>query len=372
MRSARLAAALLSTAALVVTSGCNEEALSRSPDAGPPPAGLTPEQASMVLARVGDTTITLADFAAQLERLNRQDRLRYQSKKMRRELLQQMIDVALLAQEARRRGLDETPHVQEAIRQLLRDAMVARAHAGLRAADITPAEVRAYYEANEERFREPERRRVAAIVMKERAAAEEVLAKAKEATDPKAWGELYQAHSVDAPAERDDKDAPELAGDRGLVGPPGDQKGNNANVPDAVRRAVFALKSHGDVAGELVEAEGAFYIVRLSGLAKGHTRSLAEADNAIRAALLQERAREREEKMEAELRERFPVHIDERALSGVTLPAGLDAYRPYWEGDAGAPPGASAAPAGSAPPAGSAGEQAPPAASAPATAPGAP
>src|SRR5690606_28209332 len=128
------------------------------------------------VARVGDRTITLGDYALLLERMNNIDRARYQSKKRRRDLLQEMIDIELLAQEARRRGLDKNPEVQDAIRQILRDAMRSRIHDTVRAPGRIPAdEIKAYYEAHLEDFREPERRGVAAIVLGDPAIAAEVL-----------------------------------------------------------------------------------------------------------------------------------------------------------------------------------------------------
>src|SRR4051812_22176008 len=54
---------------------------------------LTPEQAKQVLARVGDDTITLGDYAAALEHMDQFDRLRYQSPERRKELLDEMITV---------------------------------------------------------------------------------------------------------------------------------------------------------------------------------------------------------------------------------------------------------------------------------------
>src|SRR5512140_3180105 len=103
--------------------GCNEAPLKQAPpDAGPPVAGLTAEQAARTVAKVGDRTITLGDFARTLERMDQFDRLRYQSKDRRRELLEEMIDVELLAAEARRLGIDKEPDAQDAIRQILRDA----------------------------------------------------------------------------------------------------------------------------------------------------------------------------------------------------------------------------------------------------------
>lgn len=177
------------TAALFV--GCNEPAVTppAAPDAGPAAAGLTAEQAARVVAKVGDRVLTLGDFAATLERMDQFDRLRYQTKERRRELLEEMINVELLAAEARRLGLDKQPETQDAVRQILRDAMVAKARKGLPApGDIPAADVRAYYEANKDKFDEPERRRVAAIVFTDKKTAEKVLEDAGENHDTRCMG----------------------------------------------------------------------------------------------------------------------------------------------------------------------------------------
>ncbi|RYE88702.1 MAG: hypothetical protein EOO75_13010 [Myxococcales bacterium] len=82
------------------------------------PGNLPPEEAARVLARVGDRTITLGDYAAALERMNDFDRMRYQAPDKRRELLNEMIDFELLALEARRQGLDKSPELIAAQRRL--------------------------------------------------------------------------------------------------------------------------------------------------------------------------------------------------------------------------------------------------------------
>src|SRR6185312_12961413 len=118
--------------------GCNDEPLKQaSSDAGAPVAGLSPDQAARVVAKVGDRTITLGDFARAVERMDQYDRLRYQSKERRHELLEEMIDVQLLADEAKRRGLDKDHETEDALRMILRDAMLAQAREGL----PTPAQL---------------------------------------------------------------------------------------------------------------------------------------------------------------------------------------------------------------------------------------
>jgi len=310
----------LGTALLLLgLAACNERALDKNAraDAGPPlPAGLRPEQASQVLARVGERTITLGDYAATLERMDQFDRLRYQSPERRKELLDEIVDAELLAQDARKRKLDQAPETQQAIRQILRDAILADARKGVPPpADIPASEIRAYYDAHRNEFREPERRRVAHIVVKDKETAAKVLAAAKSGTE---WGELFRKDSLDAKTTA--SEPAELAGDLGLVGPPGDERGDNPRVRPEVRAAVFEIDAIGHVLDRVVPSADGFQIVRMIGKSDAHDRTLAEADRSIRVALLQAKMDAREKELEDELRKQFPVVVDEQALAKVGVP----------------------------------------------------
>jgi peptidyl-prolyl cis-trans isomerase C len=309
-------------AASLLSAACNEKALDRAKrgDGGVVPGGLTAEQAALVVAKVGDRVITLGDYAATLERMDQFDRLRYQSPERRRELLDEIIDVELLAQDARRKKLDQQPETQQAIRQVLRDALLAEARHGLPApADLSADEIRAYFQTHRDDFREPERRRVAHIVVKDKETAAKVLPLAKKASS-KEWGNLFLKYSLDAPKKGGPAPPLEMAGDLGIVGPPGDTRGDNPRVPPAVRAAAFELGSIGEVLGRAVQDEGGFHVVRLMGKTDAHERTLADADRSIRVALLQAKIAEREKALEAELRKQFPVTIDEQALAKVEVP----------------------------------------------------
>jgi hypothetical protein len=304
--------------------GCNEAPLRTTPaDAGI--AGLSSEQAARVLAKVGDRTITLGDFAKAIERMDQFDRLKYQSKERRRELLEELIDIELLATEARRLGLDKEPEAADALRMILRDAVLAEARVGLPTpAQITDQEIRAYYDAHADKFSEPERRRVAAIVIGDKKVAAKVLKEALKLKSPTEWGELFFKHSLTAPKQRGPTTPAEMAGDLGIVGPVEDAKGSNPKVPEPVRAAVFKLKEVNEVATELVESENRQFIVRLNGKTQPHKRTLTEADRAIRVLLVQERMAAKERALEEELKKQFPVEIDDAALAAVKLPPGLD------------------------------------------------
>ena len=127
-------------------------------------ASLTPEETKKVLAKVGEKEITLGDFVAVLERMDQFDRLRYQSVERRKELLDELINIELLAQEATDKGYDKDPQAQEELRIVLRDAFLAEAHKdATKPADIPEAEVRAYYDSHLAEYSDPERRRVSAV-----------------------------------------------------------------------------------------------------------------------------------------------------------------------------------------------------------------
>jgi len=310
--------------AILLGAACNERPLdgkAKRLDGAAPPAGLTAEQAALVVAKVGERTITLGDYAATLERMDQFDRLRYQSPERRRELLDEIVDVELLAQDARRKKLDQEPETQTAIRLVLRDALLGEARRGLPPpADLPEERVRAYFDAHREDFREPERRRVSHIVVKDKETAAKVLALATKAT-AREWGLLFQKHSLDAPRKGAASPPLEMAGDLGIVGPKGDSRGDNPRVSPALRDAVFEIGAVGEVLGRVIQDDEGFHVVRMAGKSEPHDRSMTDADRSIRVAVLQSMIAEREKVLEADLRRQFPVTIDEQALARVEVPA---------------------------------------------------
>jgi parvulin-like peptidyl-prolyl isomerase len=273
---------------------------------------LAPEEAAKVIARVGDRTITVGSYVAALEHMDAFDRMRYQSPERRKELLAEMVDVMLLADEARARGYDKDPLTEQEIREVLREAMLKKAREDVPApSEIADDEVRLYYETHKPDFRDPERRRVSAIVLPGEAGARALLETAEKAS-PAQWGELVRTKSIEPQAQAN---APaDLAGDLGFVAPPGDPRGENARVPEEVRAAVFEIPKVGDVLPRPVKAGKGFYIVKLASKTEPHERSLQEAERMIRVKLSQNKAGEREDRLLDELRQQFPVHIDENAL----------------------------------------------------------
>jgi len=281
-------------------------------------ARLTPEQAQKPIAEVAGDTITLGDFAAALEHMNSFDRLRYGSPERRKELLDEMITVKLLATEAVAKGYDKDPLAQQELRAVLRDAMLAEARKGAPApADLPENEVRAYFEAHRADYKDPERRRLSLLAAASDAQGREALAAAKKAKTAADWGFVVRAKSID-PAARSSTPI-DLAGDVGIVSPPGDPRGENGRVPEEVRVAAFAIAKVGDVADEVIASGGKFYVVRLTQKLAAHERSFEEAERTIRVKLAQEKLRAEEDALLADLRKNVKVEIDEAALATVKV-----------------------------------------------------
>jgi parvulin-like peptidyl-prolyl isomerase len=306
--------AILFVVPFATAAGCNEKAVERTPDAGTIPGGLTPEQASKPLAKFGDHVITLGDFAQALADMPEYERMRYQSLERRKELLRSMIDVYLLADEAKKEGLDKDPQVEEETRQILVAWMRQKLLQGLPPpAGIPAADVRSYYDAHLDEFRQPERRRVAQIVTSDEAVARKAYDETKAAT-PTAWGGLVRKYSDDKPAVTS---APEMAGDLGFVTSPDDtHPPSSAKITPELRAVAFSTKDVGDVAAPFKDGNG-WHVLKLLVREPAHEQAYADVEKSIRIRLLQDMRTAKEKAVLDETKASTNVQIDDDALAAV-------------------------------------------------------
>lgn len=289
------------------------------PSSSPPARGLSPEDAKFVLAKVGDVSITLGDYAAALDRMDRFERLRYQSAERRQQLLDEIINLELLAQQARREKLDQEPEVRLRLDQALRDEVLRDVRARVDGPEaLSTAEVRAYYESHRAEFKEPERRRVAAIVVADENRAMALVEQAR-AADPMAWGVLVRKNSL---LRQTSEQTPlELEGDLGIVSAPGQPQGTGPKLSDAVLHALFEIPAVGAVYPKPVQEGQRYYILRMTGRTEARERSFAEAERSIRVRMVEQRMAAAEQQLLDALKQEYTVKIDESALSRVKVPA---------------------------------------------------
>jgi peptidyl-prolyl cis-trans isomerase C len=246
--------------------------------------GLTREQAKQPLVVIGETTVTVGDFAEQLADKSPYLRARYASPERRRELLDELVKFELLAKEATRRGLDQSEEVVRTKKQLMvQQMMKAEFEDKVKLSDITDDEIKAYYDAHPDEFNKPAQVRASVVLVKDEAKAKKLQ---KQVLDKPDDNELFREL---AKRESDDPVLAERYGDLQFFSRPSDRKPGDAPVPDAIAEAAFKLDKIGDLAPELVKTESGYAIVKLTGKRKELARTLEQTRRTIQHKLWRER-----------------------------------------------------------------------------------
>lgn len=246
--------------------------------------GLTTEQAKQPLVIIGDTMVTVGDFAEQLADKSPYLRARYASPERRRELLDELVKFELLAKEAARRGLDKSDEVQRTKKQLMiQQMMKAEFEDKVKLSDITDDEIKAYYDAHPDEYSKPAQVRVSEIVVKDEAKAKRLLKQVRDKPDDDAlFRELAHTHN-------DDPVLKERFGDLQFFSRPSERREGDPEVPNAVAEAAFKLEKVGDIHPEPIKSEQGFHIVKLTAKRKELSRSLEQARRPIQHKLWRER-----------------------------------------------------------------------------------
>lgn len=253
-----------------------------------------------MLARFDGRVLTLREFEERLASEPPSVRAQFATVEARQKLLEDMVRLELLADEARRRGIDRSPRVRVRISELIVEEMMSGLFGSeaAEASKITDEEVRNYYDAHAAEFRIPEERRATDIVLGDRQKAEAVLRQ-------------VSAHAGDEAffrqRAREQGEDPEIrarSGDRGFFSEA------SSNGPDAkIREAIFRMQRVGDIGATVVESDGRFHVLMLTGIRPGLVRSLTDVQTLVRARLTQEKRRAAIAKFTDDLRVRAHTEI---------------------------------------------------------------
>lgn len=309
--------------ALLVLAGCGEKKQEATPAAQPsnePPAepakknGLTEEQAAEPIAKVGDTTITVGEFAERLSSQSPYLRARYSSPERKREFLDNMVRFELLAIEAKKRGLDKQPDVDRVKRQMMVQQMMTELfdEQGVKLSDIPDADIEAYYAEHKAEFNKPEQRRASHIQCKTKAECESVLNKLKagKADDMELFRKLADQYNTD-PETKDRQGDLRFFSQEPAEGEPA--------PPKAVRDAVWSLAKNGDLYDGVVQSEQGFHVVKRTGERPALARTLEDARRLIQNRLWREKREASIEAFVADLRKKADVKENLEVLAQVKV-----------------------------------------------------
>lgn len=299
--------------ALVFLLACAVASCSKGKEQAPPPedegptVGLTEAQANEVLAKIGDRTITVGEFADRLSSQSPYLRARFESPERRKEFLDNLIRFELLVYEAKRRGYGEAPEIKRARRTAMMQQLIKKeVDEELKLGDITDEEIQAVYDANPQEYDRPAQVRASAIVIKNRIKAEKVLAEARKA-------DINEFRGL-AREKSEDENAKKTAGDLQFF-----TKEGESAPPKAVRDAAFSIGTVGSVYGKLIKTKDGYYIVMLTGKRAPLKRTYEQAKRAIRHKLAREKKDAAMEALLTRLRSEVEVEVDYEALQDVRI-----------------------------------------------------
>lgn len=264
-----------------------------------------------LLATVGDRAITTADVERRLQELSPYERARYNSIEHKRRLVENLVRIEVLAQEAEARGYDDHPDVVRATRELMIHRMMNDVLAEEAAIEeVSEDELRAYYEERAGEFDRPEEVRVSAIVTDRRELAEE-LAETAQGASPREFRNLVDEHSLDAESR-------DRGGDLGYF--PRDAE----ELPREVVEAAFEL-AKGEVSGVVEARGGDYFILARTGYREPIARDFDDVRRQVRRDYDSEERERAEDEFLAELRDAAEIEIDGDALAEVEISAGAPA-----------------------------------------------
>lgn len=275
---------------------------------------------SEVLAVVGAGAITVADYANEIERRGAAN---FASARARRELLDDMVRVAALAEAARAAGYESDPDVYRD-RQLVLAGRYRRDHLEpvLAKVEVASAEVEEFYERHRDRYRVPAAVRLAALFF---AYPDAVSDEARRATRARAAAIREQAiaegadepFAILAARHSDDQATRYRGGDLGWV-----VEGEIAERWGADGAAAIAELADGaeSISRPVVGPEGV-YLFRVVEVRGAEPMPFSQVESSIRQELYVKAQEAVRARFYASLAEEIHVVVDEDRLAALPLPA---------------------------------------------------
>ncbi len=268
-----------------------------------------------ILAEIGDVKITVKEFQETINAYTPYLRSKYNTPEMKKKKLEEMVRFELLAMEAKSRGYDKDPMVQRALRQsLIRELIQREVEDKVKLEDIDETEMRKYYEDHPEKYHKPAQRRLAHIMIKDKALAgqvlEDVLADDKSSVK---FRESVMKYSGD-PINKSH------GGDMGYFSKLEERVKGEPEIDARLLEALYSLEKVGDVYGKLVETEEGYHIVKFTSTRPEVHRNFEQVRRQIQSILWKEKREEAKEKFVQSLRAMAKIVINEKLLGEIKIP----------------------------------------------------
>jgi peptidyl-prolyl cis-trans isomerase C len=258
---------------------------------GPSPSTPTPQTPAKpkgpVVATVAGVDVTVSDLEKKLEEQSPFVRARYSDPEKKKELLAAEVRFRALAAEARARGFDKDPEVEEAINKIIVQRLTREEFDGrVNLKDVTDAEMLAYFDAHKADYQKPEMVRASfiALTQQNRDEAKKLATEAqKAAADPKAkddraaWKGLVEKYSTDAESKP-------AAGDLRYLS----REDAVARFGEEAAKWLFGSDEQNEVSPVIATSTG-FAVFKRTGKRKAIERTFEQVKNQIKNVVYREK-----------------------------------------------------------------------------------
>lgn len=244
-----------------------------------------------VVATVGKDKIMDSDIDAFLSQMPEQARARYDSPEGKREFVNSLAEIKMMAQEAKKRGLDKDADMKLKL-DFINDQLLARGLAEKTVKDITitDADITKYYNDNKDKFNVGPRVKLRHILVSSEPEAKAILAQLKKGAD---FSALAKEKSKCPSAPK--------GGDLGWAT-------RGMMVPE-FENAAFALKK-GEMSG-VVKTSFGYHIIMCDDVQGGKLMELSEAKPAIERQMKGEKSEAAIKSLLEEVKKTSPITLNE-------------------------------------------------------------
>jgi peptidyl-prolyl cis-trans isomerase C len=295
---------------------------------------LSPEQAAVVVARIGTREITLGELERKLMAEPPVVRSQFASVQKRKDYLQKLVQFEVLAQEAARQGLDKDPEVLDALQQALVKRYLATQGMGGQGmggqgndetdpAKIPEADLRAYYDHNPQVYHRPEMVEVSHILLKDKAKADQVRQELQAGSEGNT-AKLVALWNDYVVRVSEDEATKSYLGALGLVGREVPKDASPAEIerrkaiPQALVEAAFALQPF--QLGPVVASERGFHVVMVTSRSVAVDQPFAEVKDSIRQRIAKRERDLRRQQLLDTLRKSAKVTVNDDAVRLIVPP----------------------------------------------------
>jgi peptidyl-prolyl cis-trans isomerase C len=285
----------------------------------------------VVLAKVGEVTITVNDFEETINSYSPYLRQKYNSPEMRKKKLEEMVEFELLALEAKNLGYAEDPSIQEAVKQQLVRELQEQIFENIKLEDITEEEAKAYYDAHPDKYHKPAQIRIAHVELSDGTKAEALLAELiADETNTILWRDSVVKYSEDPKNQHH-------GGDLGYVSKVEERTPGEPKLADAIVNAAHEIKEVGHIYPDLVEVDGKFHILKLTSTRPPIDRTFDQVRRQIQSILWKEKREKAQHDFIENLKKEADLEVHFDLLDEVQIPEPAPPVPPAQKGGAAVP-----------------------------------